>query len=69
MDNYELWEKLKTRGFDIGDPSIRDDGKLLMRINNVFMFRPDAVDLANGNATLEDVISRNDGQVFPNAPR
>jgi hypothetical protein len=33
------------------------------------MFRRDAVDLACGAATLGDVIRRNEGTVFPNAPR
>lgn len=47
---------------------IREDRTLLLRINDVYMFRPDAVDIANGHATIEDVRGRNKCKVFPNSP-
>ena len=42
---------------------------MLWHVNETFMFRRDAVDLASGARTLGDVIARNEGKVFPNAPR
>jgi hypothetical protein len=32
------------------------------------MFRLDAVDLATGAATLDEIVKRNQGKVFPDAP-
>ena len=69
MDNDELIEKLKERGYHIGDAVVRDDGMMLFNVNDVFMFRLDAVDLANDTSTLQDVLKRNEGKVFPKAVR
>jgi hypothetical protein len=68
MNDNELGTLLKSRGYEIGNAAIRADGKLLLNLNGVFMFRQDAVDLATGVATLDQVISRNQGKVFPDAP-
>ena len=69
MDDEELVRKLKKRGYVIGRGAVRDDGTMLWLINDcIFLFRRDAVDLANGVASLEDVICRNRGTVFPKAP-
>jgi hypothetical protein len=51
----------------IGQAVVRDDGILLWLINDVFMFRRDAVDLASGVVTL-GVLVRKTGKVFPKAP-
>ena len=69
MDDEELVQRLKERGYTLGDPAVREDGVFLWRINDVFMFRRDAVELALGSATLGDIIQRNEGKVFPNARR
>jgi hypothetical protein len=68
MDDEGLVRKLKERGYSIGRNVVRDDGLMLWLINDVFMFRPDAVDLASGVVSLEDVLWRNRGKVFPKAP-
>ena len=68
MDNDELWATLKARGFILGDAVVREDGMLLLLVNNVYMFRLDAVDLANDHATVADILARNKGKVFPNSP-
>ena len=68
VENDELALKIKAEGHRIGNSAMREDGMLLYQVDDVFMFRPDAVDLANGAATLEDIIKRNKGKVFPNAP-
>ena len=68
MENDELALKLKAKDHRIGNPAMRDDGMLLYQVDDVLMFRPDAVDLANGTATLEDIIKRNKGKIFPAAP-
>jgi hypothetical protein len=47
---------------------VREDGVFLWHVNETFMFRRDAVDLASGTCTLSDIIGRNEGKVFPNAP-
>jgi hypothetical protein len=68
MTEEELSQKLKERGHRIGNPVVREtDGVMLYRIDDVFMFRQDAVDLANGAATLDDILKRNEGKVFPGA--
>jgi len=67
MEDHELVAKLETAGFILGQPAIRAGGVVLYRINDVFMFEEDAVDLANGNATIEQIIKRNKGKVFPSA--
>jgi hypothetical protein len=66
MYNDESARLLKERGFELGDACIRD-GQVLLRINNVFMFPPDADDLAHDRATLKQIIERNQGKVFPDA--
>ena len=68
MDNDELYQKLKEGGFKLGNAVVRDDGMMLFLVNDVFMFRTDAVDLATGHATVKDILSRNEGKVFPDAP-
>jgi hypothetical protein len=68
MDDDELGTLLKSNGYQIGDAANRTDGKMLLKLNGVFMFRQDAVDLATGIATLDQVIARNKGKVFPDAP-
>jgi hypothetical protein len=68
MTNEELAQKLRDGGHQIGDPVLRTDGMLLLLIDNVYMFRPDAVDLATGAAALDQIIERNRGKVFPDAP-
>jgi hypothetical protein len=67
MEDHELVLKLQAKGYRIGNPAIRKDGILLSQINDVFMFQNDVLDLANGTATLQDIIERNKGKVFPNA--
>lgn len=68
MNNDELYQLLKANGFELGNCAVREDGMMLFRVNDTFMFRPDAVDLATGSATLEGILARNAGKVFPNAP-
>jgi hypothetical protein len=68
MDDEELVRKLRECGYVIGRGAVRDDGMMLWLINDAFMFRRDAVDLANGVASLKDVMWRNRGKVFPKAP-
>jgi len=67
MNEDDLVQNLEAKGHVIGNTAIRTDGMLLLNIDNVFMFRPDAVDLANGTATLDDILRRNKGKVFPDA--
>jgi hypothetical protein len=64
MHDEELVRRLTERDFVIGHGAVRDDGAMLLLINDVFMFRRDAVDLANGVASLEDVIWRNGEKCF-----
>jgi hypothetical protein len=56
MDDAELAERLRERGYTLGDAAVREDCVFLWQINNVFMFRRDVVDLANGSATIGEVI-------------
>lgn len=69
MDDVEMVELLKQRGYRLGDSAVREDGVFLWQVNETFMFRRDVVDLASGACTLGDVIGRNEGKVFPDAPR
>jgi hypothetical protein len=69
MDNDELGQKLKARGHRIGTSVVRTDGMMLFQVDDVFMFRLDAVDLALGAATLDEILTRNEGKVFPDAPK
>src|SRR5579883_706743 len=68
MDDEELVRRLKERGYTLGDSAVRDDGRFLWQVNETFMFRQDAIDLATGAAMLGDILERNEGKVFPNAP-
>ena len=68
MTEEELGQKLKERGHRIGNATMRTDGMMLYQVDDVFMFRLDALDLANGAATLDDILKRNKGKVFPDAP-
>jgi hypothetical protein len=64
MHDEELVRILTERGYVIGQGAVRDDGAMLWLINDVFMLRRDAVDLANDVASLEDVIWRNGEECF-----
>jgi hypothetical protein len=64
MHDEELVRRLTEQGYGIGQGAVRDDGATLWLINDVFVFRRDAVDLANGVASLEDVIWRNGEKCF-----
>jgi hypothetical protein len=67
MNDKEVAEQLKSRGYRLGEAIMRNDGMLLWRVNDVFMFRKDAVDLAENVATTKHILTRNDGQIFPGA--
>ena len=69
MTDDELEERLKERGYEIGSSALSDEGMMLRNVNGTFMFRLDAVDLATGAATLDDIVHRNKGKVFPDAPK
>ena len=68
MTDDELEEQLKERGYEIGSSALSDDGMMLRNINGTFMFRLDAVDLATGAATLDELVKRNTGKVLPDVP-
>ena len=68
MTDDQIVDGLRPRGFEIGDAAIRTDGIMLWRVNDIFMFRQDALDLASGGATIRKVLTRNEGKVFPDAP-
>jgi len=68
MTDDELEEQLKERGYEIGSSALSDDGMMLRNINGTFMFRLDAVDLATGAATLDEIVKRNKGKVLPDVP-
>jgi hypothetical protein len=56
-DADEVVRKLTEAGYTVGRPAVRkEDGVLLYRVNNVFMFWLDAVDLAEGSTTVSEVI-------------
>jgi len=60
---------LKERGHTLGELAARQsDQALLVEVDHVFMFEGDAVDVAEGRATVEQVKMRNRGKVFPLAP-
>jgi uncharacterized protein YaaQ len=69
MTDTELEEQLTAKGYRLGNSEMSEDGMMLRNINGTFMFRLDAVDLATGAATLEEIVQRNKGKVFPNAPK
>jgi len=58
MDENELVEKLRAKGHVLGTPYVRHDGIMMWVIDNVAMFRPEAAELANGTATLEQILAR-----------
>jgi len=64
MHDEELVLRLTERGYAIGQGAGRDDGAMLWLVNDVFMLRADAGDLANDVASLEDVIGRNGEECF-----
>ena len=47
VENDELALKIKAEGHRIGNSAMQD-GMPLYQVDDVFMFRPDAVDLAKG---------------------
>jgi hypothetical protein len=55
-------------GFKLGNAVVRTDGVMLFRVNDVFMYRADAADLARGEATMADILTRNGGKIFPDSP-
>ncbi len=67
-DQEEEVRILKEKGFEIGTPCIREDGQLLMMVNNVYMFPKDVEDLVHDRATVASILTRNKGKVFPLAP-
>ena len=67
MNDNELESRLKARGFSLGAPIMDESGTMLFRVNNVCMYRMDAMDIANGDATLQGVVVRNKGKIFPGA--
>lgn len=66
--NANLTNALKKQGHTIGRAVVRTDGVMLVRVDNVFMYRSDAVDLARGEVTIEDILTRNQGKIFPDSP-
>lgn len=61
-------ETLKSNGSTIGHTAVRSvDHEFLYRVDDVYMFGQDVVDLASGAATMEQIIERNAGRVFPDA--
>ena len=69
MFDKKAADLLTGKGFTIGQTAIRTDGMALVEVNDTFMFETDADDLAHGRASLEDILKRNDGKIFPDAPR
>ena len=67
MFDDESARLLTNNGFSIGRSAVREDGCLLVRINDIFMFPQDAEDLAHGRATIEAILERNEGKIFPGA--
>jgi hypothetical protein len=62
--------KLRKRGHQLETVQVRQgDHAVLVEVDGVFMFEQDAVDVAEGRVTIEEVKRRNRGQVFPLAPR
>ncbi len=65
VENTELYHLVEKLGHKWGDPRMNDDGRVLSCIDNTLMFRPDAIDLANGLVTLAEIQKRNHGQIHP----
>jgi hypothetical protein len=63
--NAEVFARLEKAGHTIGETWIREDSKVLISVDGVFMFWRDLVDLAEGLATVEQIKQRNKGKVFP----
>jgi len=57
MDDAEVARLLKERGYTLGSSAVREDGVFLWQVNETFMFRRDAVDIASGACALSDVIA------------
>jgi len=68
MSDDELRRRLEASDFEVGQAGIREDGVFLDKINDIFMFRWDVVDLVTGRATIAKILRRNKGKVFPKAP-
>ena len=58
MDENELLGKLKSKGHKVGTPYVRHDGKMMWVVDEVGMFRLEAVELANGRTTVEEILRR-----------
>lgn len=58
LGDKELVERLKGRGHRIEEAYVRHDGKLMLVISGVAMFRPEAVELADGRITLGEIVAR-----------
>lgn len=58
IGDKQLVERLKARGYRLEEPYVRHDGKMMWVISGVAMFRPEAVELAEGQTTLGDVVAR-----------
>jgi hypothetical protein len=69
VDDNKLIERITARGHKFAKVAIRDyDGMMIYEVNDTFVFREDLQDLAEGTATIQEIIERNKGKVFPNAP-
>ncbi len=63
-------EALRKRGHKVGKVAGRQgDHAFLVEVDDVFMFEADAVDIATGRATVQEVKIRNRGKVFPDSSR
>ncbi|MFN0170632.1 MAG: hypothetical protein ACKV22_29775 [Bryobacteraceae bacterium] len=68
MTDEELHQKLTAQRHNLSSGKMRQDGVFLYEVDHVLMFRADAVEIASGGATLEDIVKRNEGKIFPEAP-
>jgi hypothetical protein len=68
VDDNELIERITARGYKFAKAAVRhSDGMMIYEVNDTFMFREDLQDLGEGTATIQEIIERNKGKVFPNA--
>jgi hypothetical protein len=58
LGDKEAAERLKARGHRIEEAYVRHDGKIMWVISGVAMFRPEAVELAEGRTTLGEIVAR-----------
>jgi len=73
MDDYDLElsrialrQELQARGCHLGEVAVRSgDHRVLVEVDNVFMFSVDALDVVAGRATVAEVQLLNVGAVFP----